>query len=216
MIILIGGEKGGTGKTTLSTNLAIKLMDEGQDILIVDTDKQGSASAWVASRESNSYQHVPCVQKFGKGIPEQIKDLANRYKYVIIDAGGRDSIELRASMMVADILLIPIQASQFDVWTLGNMDELVKQAKAFNTNLNAKIIMNRASPNPMVNEIEEARSIVSDFDEIQLSDVVIRDRIAFRKAAKSGLAVFELADKDYKAINEINSLYDEIFSNEAA
>ena len=216
MIILIGGEKGGTGKTTLSTNLAIKLILEGQDVLIVDTDKQGSASAWSASRENNSYQHVPCVQKFGKGIPEQVKDLADRYKYVIIDAGGRDSIELRASMMVADILLIPIQASQFDVWTLGNMDELVKQAKAFNTNLNAKIVINRASPNPVVSEIAEAKSIINDFDEIKLSDVVIRDRIAFRKAAKSGLAVFELADKDHKAISEINSLYNEIFKNEAS
>lgn len=212
MIILIGGEKGGTGKTTIATNIAAKLVLNGKDVLIVDTDKQGSASAWCASREDNkSAGRIPCVQKFGKGIPEQVKDLSKRYGYVIIDAGGRDSIELRAAMMAADMLIIPIQASQFDVWTLGSMDELVKQAKSFNNNLNGRIVINRASPNPGVNEIAEAKSIISDFEEIKISESVIRDRIAFRKAAKSGLAVFELPEIDKKAMGEIDSLYNEIF-----
>ncbi len=214
MIILIGGEKGGTGKTTLTTNLAASFALAGKDILVVDTDKQGSASAWSASREENAYQpRIPCVQKFGKGLPEQVKDLSKRYEHIIVDAGGRDSIELRAAMIVADVLLIPIQASQFDVWTLGNMDELVKQAKAFNSNLSASIIINRASTNPSVNETTEAKAIIADFDEIKLSPIIIRDRIAFRKAAKSGLAVAELEDKDHKAINEINTLYKNILGN---
>lgn len=212
MIILIGGEKGGTGKTTITTNLAAKLRLEGKDILIVDTDKQGSASAWCASREENTSQlRIPCVQIFNNVIPEQVKDLAQRYEYVVIDAGGRDSIELRAAMMVADILIIPIQASQFDVWTLGNMDNLVKQAKTFNNKLIARIVINRASTNPGVNEIHEARSIISDFDEIKISNTVIRDRIAFRKAAKSGLGVYELPEYDRKAVGEIETLYNEIF-----
>lgn len=214
MIILIGGEKGGTGKTTLTTNLAASFALEGKDILIVDTDKQGSASAWTASREQNDYHpRIPCIQKFGKGLPEQVRDLSSRYEYIIVDAGGRDSIELRAAMVVANKLLIPIQASQFDVWTLGNMDELVKQAKAFNSSLEANIIINRASTNPSVNEADEAKSIINDFDEIKLSSVMIRDRIAFRKAAKSGLSVIELQEKDPKAISEISSLYNEIMAS---
>lgn len=211
MIILIGGEKGGTGKTTITTNLAVNLIYSGSDVLIVDTDKQGSASAWCASRDYTDKARISCVQVFGKGVPEQVKDLAKRYEYVIIDAGGRDSVELRSAMVAADILIIPIQASQLDVWTLGNMDELVKQAKGFNPNLMAKIIINRASPNPAVNEVEEAKSIIGDFDEIKLSNIVVRDRIAFRKAAKSGLGVFELVDGDKKAIGEIEELYKEIF-----
>ena len=51
MIILVGGEKGGTGKTTIATNLAARLKDPGADVLLVDTDKQGSASSWAAMRE---------------------------------------------------------------------------------------------------------------------------------------------------------------------
>lgn len=212
MIILVGGEKGGTGKTTFVTNLAAKIAMQGSDILVVDTDKQGSASAWAATRGENpNVVRISCVQIFTKAIYDQVRDLAKRYEYVIIDAGGRDSIELRTAMSVADIVIIPIQASQFDVWTLGSMDELVKNMRAHNRELKAYIILNRASPNPAVNEIEEAKSIITDFDEIKLCNAVIRDRISFRKAAKSGLSVFELEQKDFKAIQEIEIIYNEIF-----
>ena len=49
MIVLIGGEKGGTGKTTIATNLAALRAMAGRDVLLVDTDPQGSASYWTTS-----------------------------------------------------------------------------------------------------------------------------------------------------------------------
>ena len=54
----------------------------------------------------------------------EVQDLAGRYQDVIIDAGGRDSVELRAAMIVAHKAFVPIQASQFDIWTLGRMNDL--------------------------------------------------------------------------------------------
>lgn len=214
MIILIGGEKGGTGKTTLCTNLAAIRAKEGIDVLIVDTDKQGSASAWSATRDQNSLvKRVPCIQKFGTSIPAEIADLKNRYEDIIIDAGGRDSVELRAAMSVAQRIYIPIQASQFDVWTLGAMDSLVNQVKAFNNQLEAYVIINRASTNPSVSEAIEASEVLEDFDHIKLSKSVIRDRISFRKAARSGLSIYELQAQDFKANQEINLFLEEVFEN---
>ena len=68
MIVLVGGEKGGTGKTTLATNLAALRAASGADVLLVDTDRQGSASFWAATRDENdALAAVPCVQVFGKG-----------------------------------------------------------------------------------------------------------------------------------------------------
>lgn len=64
-----------------------------------------------------------------------IQDLAKRYQDIIIDAGGRDSVELRMSMVVANVMVVPVQAGQFDIWTLGRMSDLVEQAKSFNPNL---------------------------------------------------------------------------------
>ena len=115
MIILIGGEKGGTGKTTVATNLAAIRANKDHDILLVDTDKQGSASSWSDIRDLNKNDvRVPNIQKFGVNLTQDIQDLRSRYEDIIIDAGGRDSVELRAAMTIADKMFIPVQASQFD------------------------------------------------------------------------------------------------------
>ncbi|MFZ2171454.1 MAG: AAA family ATPase [Methylococcaceae bacterium] len=215
MIVLIGGEKGGTGKTTISTNLAAMRALAGRDVLLIDTDPQGSANYWVQSRDDeNITPRVACVQKFGKGLPKEVQDLAKRYQDIIIDAGGRDSVELRAALVVAEKVFIPIQPSQFDIWTLNQMDELVETSKAFNPDLQAKVIISRSSTNPSVHESEDTGKLLSDFLNLDLASVTIRDRIAYRKAAKDGLAVTELKPKDQKAADEMESLYKEVFDDE--
>jgi chromosome partitioning protein len=76
MLVLIGGEKGGTGKSTLAINLAAERALAGRDVLLVDTDLQGSASYWAQVRdEVGITPRVACVQKFGKGLQTELKDL---------------------------------------------------------------------------------------------------------------------------------------------
>jgi chromosome partitioning protein len=215
MIILIGGEKGGTGKTTIATNLAAMRALAGRDVLLIDTDPQGSANYWAQSRdEENIAPRVACVQKFGKGLPKEVQDLAHRYQDIIIDAGGRDSVELRSALVVTQKAYIPIQPSQFDIWTLNQMDELVETAKAFNPGVQARVIISRSSTNPSVHESDDTGKLLDDFTNLDLADVTIRDRIAYRKAAKDGLAVTELKPKDAKAVEEMEALYREVFGNE--
>ena len=213
MIILIGGEKGGTGKTTLATNLATLHASKGKDVLLVDTDKQGSSSNWAESRdEENHTPRITCIQKFGKNLAKDIKDLESRYEDIFIDAGGRDSVELRSSLIIADCIYIPVQASQFDVWTLENMEELITQSQIINPSIRAYTVLNRASTNPNVKETQEAKEFIQDYEHINFSGVIIRDRISFRKASGEGLAVTELKPKDEKSIDEVEALYNHIFS----
>ena len=215
MIVLIGSEKGGTGKTTIATNLAALRALAGRDVLLVDTDPQGSASYWTASRDENGIRpRVACIQKFGKGLQREVQDLASRYQDIIIDAGGRDSVELRAAMILAHKAYVPIQASQFDIWTLTQMNDLMITAKGFNPDLYTGVVINRGSTNPAVTEIVEAVEILGDFEHLALAANVIRDRIAYRKAARDGISVAELRPKDLKANNEMNAFYVEVFAND--
>jgi chromosome partitioning protein len=215
MIILIGGEKGGTGKTTLATNLAAMRALAGHDVLLIDSDPQGSANYWAQNRDELAIKpRVACVQKFGKGLAIEVKDLALRYQDIILDAGGRDSVELRSALIVVDKVYLPIQPSQFDVWTLNAMNALVETAKGFNPTLQAKVIISRASTNPSVQESEETRKLLADFSNLEPLELIIRDRIAYRKAAKEGLAVTELKPKEAKASEEMTALYNEIFNHE--
>lgn len=211
-IVVIGGEKGGTGKTTIATNLAAARAINNVDTLLVDTDPQASGSSWSYMRDENKRKpRIACIQKFGEGITEELLDLSNRYESIIVDAGGRDSIELRASMVVADLLVVPVQASQFDLWTLSTMEKLYKQVRVINQRLKIAILLSRAPTNPSVKDIEEARALVNDFKDFALSDTIICDRTVYRRAASEGLSVIEYEPKNEKAIAEIKSLYNEIY-----
>ncbi len=212
MIILIGGEKGGTGKTTLAINLAVMRGKEGKDVLLVDTDKQGSAAAWSQTRNENkSKPPVTCVQLFGKGIGSQVTDLKTKYDDIIIDAGGRDSVELRASLVIANKIYIPFQPSQFDVWTLEHMQELVETAKGFNPDLEAWCVINRASTIPTVTEYKDTQELFSNYETLNLIKNILRDRISYRKASREGESIIEQHPLDEKAIKEFTLFYEEVF-----
>ena len=90
----------------------------------------------------------------------------------------------------------------------------VKTAQGFNPELQAWVVISRASTNPSVNEVAEARNLLTDFEHVQLSSAVIRDRIAYRKAARDGLSVEELKPTDPKAGEEIRALFQEVFHDE--
>lgn len=212
MIVLIGGEKGGSSKSTLATNIAAVRALSGRDVLLLDTDTQGSASLWSQLRdESEIKPRIPCIQKFGSGIQSEVRDLATRYEDIIIDAGGRDSAELRASLVVANRVFTPVQSSQFDLWSLEKMDELVATAKGFNDQLEAFMVITRAPTNPSIREVQEARAFLQDFTHYALTRTTIYERVAWRKASREGRSVVELGRQDYKASNELKLLCEEIF-----
>lgn len=212
MIVLVGGEKGGTGKTTVATNLAAMRAAQGKDVLMVDTDPQGSASFWSAVRgEAGITPRVACVQKFGKGLASEIRDLAGRYDDIIIDSGGRESAELRASLVVCDIAVLPLQASQFDLWTAEALAELVETARGFNSGLKALALVSRAPNSHASTDAKEAGSLIAEYPALTLAASVIRDRVAFRRAAGAGQGVVEYAGVTDKAAIEMQKLFDEVF-----
>ena len=94
------------------------------------------------------------------------------------------------------------------------MDDLVRTAQGFNAELRASVVISRASTNPSVNEAAEARTLLADFEHLRLANAIIRDRIAYRKAARDGLSVDELKPGDPKAIEEMRALFREVFHGE--
>lgn len=214
MIVVIGGTKGGTGKSTLVTNLVAIDIGNGHDSILVDADRQSSASAWASVRDENqALPRVPCVQKFGGlSLTNELKALAKKYKNVFVDAGGYDSEELRASILAADRLYVPIRPAQFDVWTLPKIIGIAKQSQMYNPTLRFFFVVNGAHTNPVVKEVDEVLSLANDIADMEFCKAVIHSRRAFAKAPVGGMAVTETPknDRDAKACDEILSFYFEV------
>lgn len=224
MIVLIGGEKGGTGKSTISTNLAAIRTINGGDVLLYDIDPQRTSTFWASRRDENGiHPRIASSQKVldarvlnpGMVIRNELKSLKDKYKDIIIDAGGAASEVLRAAMTVSDVLIIPLMPSSFDVWTLGTMNNLISEAKLTNPKLKVLVIYNKVAPNPHTakSEIMESDEILSDFDHITRSDISLVYRVAIRRSQSQGLSIVEFKPSDEKSINEIKKIYSEVYND---
>ena len=210
MILSVGHEKGGCGKTTVATNLAAWLALNGRDNLLIDADKQSSASHWAAVRQEDQRVVAIRVVQLSGNIAATIRDLSTRYGDIVIDGGGRDSMELRSSLLVADQLLAPVRPSQLDLWSMAHLSELVEQAQVLNPSLRARAVLNMVPTNARGKESVFAKEAIKEFaPQFELSNVVLRDRKAFRDAIPGGWSVLEL--DDVKAASEVKALAEETY-----
>jgi chromosome partitioning protein len=222
-VVIIGGTKGGTGKTTMVINMAVENVKKGKKILLLDCDKQSSSSNWCEirnkkRREGDNLEYIPVAQKYGSDIYEDIIHFRNSYDHIIIDAGGHDSEELRSALFVADKLFVPLRTSQFDIWGISNLFDMVARIKKIeNRSLIARTFISQAETNPLVTLREQTEEIMGSIDNSVMSiadNCTINKRICFVHSIPLGRGVSELEKKDTKAISEITALYEEIFSDE--
>ncbi len=214
MIIVSGGTKGGSGKTTVATNFAVMRSLSGFDVLLIDADDQQSATDFTAVRNERMKDGAGYtnIQLTGAGVRTETLLLKKKYDDIIIDVGGRDSTGQRASLTVADMVLIPVKPRSFDVWTIGTVGNLLDEAKAFNQSLKAFAFLNCADPRGHDNE--EAAELLKSKEQFTFLDAPLGNRKAFSNAASDGLSVIEFKPEDEKAIEEIQRLYKYLFNTQ--
>lgn len=213
MIITVGNTKGGVGKTTIALNLAIARALAGKDVWVVDGDRQGTAQTALTIRaESGRTPMVACsVYSDGATLRSQVQQQKDKYDDIVIDAGGRDSTALRAALALSDLLVVPFSPRSLDVWALADISNLIAEARSMRDGLRAVAILNNADTQGSDNK--EAVEALADYPELEFLDIAVCRRKAIANAAGQGLAVTELAQKDQKAIAEIESLYNRVFAS---
>jgi chromosome partitioning protein len=211
MIIVVGGIKGGSGKTTLATNLAVIRSAEGHDVLLIDADDQETSTDFTIIRNERRPDGAgyTSIKLTGAAVRTETQRLANKYEDIIIDTGGRDTTSQRAALTVANFLLVPFVPRSFDVWTLEKVSSLVNEMQAANPDLQAYTFINRADPRGQDND--EAAEVLKETDSLSFIETPLGARKAFSNAAAAGLAVTEIRPQDQKATEEMMMLYRYIF-----
>ncbi len=212
MIILVGAEKGGTGKTVMCVNLAGYLASIGRKVLLIDTDRQATAIRWIIQRNNNNeIEHkIDAKAMNGADISAEILRYSHHYDDVIIDSRGADSPELRASLVVADYFLTPVSTSQFDVWTLEHIENLFTQAREHNKNLRAGIVLNKVDLRS-----SHYKDVIAEFGNLKylpFTGVAVSRRADYERTQSSGLDVFNKRPANKDAQDEIRQIYGVIYN----
>ena len=116
-IIGIGNLKGGTGKSTLSVNLACAMAERGHRTVVIDTDPQKSTSLWAqGGLLPVGVAEFPLRDLTAAGEwLEELDILRARYSRVIIDLPAVVSPALASAFLVSDLIMIPSSISEVDV-----------------------------------------------------------------------------------------------------
>ena len=204
--ISILNQKGGSGKTTISTHLARALQLKNYDVLLVDSDPQGSARDWSAVREDHPLTVVGIDRPT---IDRDIKNIANK-DFIVID-GAPQVQELAVSAIKAsDLILIPVQPSPYDIWATSDLVGLVKQRIEITDNkLKAAFIISRAIEGTKIGD--EISSALEGY-ELPILNSKIVQRVIYPSSASTGSTGSTVMDDDpkSKAAIEIMALADEV------
>ncbi|MBA6389951.1 AAA family ATPase [Colwellia sp. BRX10-3] len=212
MMILVGGEKGGSGKSCLAQNLAVYFAREKKAIvLMVDCDPQRTTSDWIQARNSDpSLPAINCIQLYGK-IRNDLLSLNQHYDYVVVDCGGQDNLALRAAMSVADHVVIPLRPKRRDLKTVPHMEDMLSTCKMVNPKMLASFVITQCPSLPnQAGRILEAKEVCSSFG-INVLNAVTYSRNIYDDSEELGSSVLEI-EPDSKAAVEMIAIAEELLA----
>ena len=204
MIISVQNQKGGVGKTTLAVHISHALSEKGSSVLLVDADPQGSARDWAAARDGSPPFTVVGLDR--PTIHRDLPEMAKNYDHVVIDGPPRVSELARSAIAAADIVIIPVQPSPYDVWAAQEVIDLIKEATVFKENLISVFAINRKIVNTAIGrDVVEA---LYGFG-MQVLKAQVCQRVPFAESAATGRTVLE-SDPKGQAAKEITALTNEL------
>ena len=218
MQLLVGGVKGGTGKSTLAVNLGVERARQGKKIILVDADPdQESLSDYIANRdEHGAMPSFPVVQVKGSTTAKSLQALGRDFDDVIVDCGGFDSIELRQAALISHAWVVPLNPSQLQIWTMPKLKSVLDEANAMrgDAQLTGWLLGMRISTNPYSSAKDDLQAVAEAFPGFRTLRTIVHQRAAFEKAEKLGLAVTELEKpntSERRARDSIRELHREVF-----
>lgn len=202
------GQKGGSGKSTLSIATALEAMQRGLRVVLLDLDRQGTCRDFGAAARAGDLPSPTVVSVDAADLPEVVESMGDSYDLAIIDTPGRESSAGRASLMLCHVAVVPVQPSPADLWATSETFAVCRKALGLRPDLIVKPVVSRADARRRFSkEVVETLSAAG----MKPLNTIIHDRADFPASMAMGSAPTSYAS-DGKAAAEIRELVDEIFS----
>lgn len=202
-VIAVLNQKGGAGKTTIATHLARALQLGGADVVLIDSDPQGSARDWAAVRDD---QPLSVIGIDRPTIERDIKSLGHK-DFIVIDGAPQAADLAVSAIKAADVILIPVQPSPYDIWATADLVELVKaRIEILDGKLKAAFVISRAIKGTKIGaEIADALEGYG----LPVLEARITQRVSYPSTAATGTTVLD-AEPEGDAARECMALADAV------
>ncbi len=212
MITVIGNLKGGSGKSTVTFNLAAWLAVRGESVVAFDLDPQATLSDVTDVRREEGYQPAIQILQANKDVVSQLLRCDGE---VLVDVGASNVPGMREALAVADRILIPVPPSQADIWSTQRFLLIVQEVVSPQKHPKVFAFVNRADTHHAVRESDETEAALGQMPGVELIESRLCQRTIYRRSFSEGLAVFEL-EPDGKGAQEFDRLADVLYPGLAA
>lgn len=212
-VLILGAEKGGVGKTSLALNLAVMATNAGIDTVLLDADRQQSATKWLNNRINFPELRPISILANCADPLREISSLANRYQLVICDIGAQNYKALIECALLADMYLLPTGTSDMDLQPAEDLLQLLGKLRPIQADrpIDIRCVLSKAPGHPTSAENKNAKERLQSQGHSVMNSIITQ-RSSWRSMANSGRALQELKgkSKDEKAVAEMSALYAEV------
>ena len=204
-IISVLNEKGGTGKSTVATNLATALHRQGKRVVLLDCDPQGTARDWRdASPEGADLPPVLGVDR-----PQMLASSLNgiNAEIAIIDSPAKAESMSAAIVRASHVALLVIQPSGADLWASGAAVKLIQAKREMGGEIDAAFLVNRTSGATKLSRLVKSGEW-NTYEGIEKLETSIGNRAVFATAMTDGQSVLDYSDA--KAKEEVQAVVQEL------
>lgn len=204
-VITVAQQKGGAGKTTIAANLAVALSKMGKSVVLLDTDPQGSLGRWFMTRREAGDPGVEFATASAWGVSYECDKLRKTFDYIFVDTPPKIDSDLKPAIRESDLVIVPVSASQVDVWATEGVLDMANREKA-----DVMVVLNRAKAGTRVAEdVDKALKELG----VTRAKTALGHRVAFPETMGVGKGVLERGKGTWA--DELTALTEEVLKRVA-